>query len=66
MTVESGPTTAELQARIKELLEQIRQLKTELDANTTLSEGIGWDAGIQAGIEALTALPKKGSIGGGG
>jgi hypothetical protein len=51
-----------LQAEVDQLNAELAKIHTE----TTLSEGIGWDAGIQAGIEALTALPKKGSIGGAG
>jgi hypothetical protein len=66
VTVESGPTIDELQAEIAALQDRIDVLEAQLDAEKTFSEGIGWDAGIQAGIEALTALPKKGSIGGAG
>lgn len=54
-------------ADCSDLEAQVQQLETQLsqiDRETTLSEGIGWDAGIQAGIDALTALPKKGEIGG--
>jgi hypothetical protein len=51
-----------LQAEVDQLNAELAKIHTE----TTLSEGIGWDAGIQAGIEALAALPRKGSIGGAG